>query len=73
MEFRGEQKKTPFFKEVAALWEEAHFKNIALYTQSCYKKPLEDVKEEFGECRIGDITPQDIKRYIVDYASKGRV
>ena len=67
-DYKGEAKKGPLFSDMAEQWETEHFKNISFYTADCYKRPLKDVKDEFGGSRINTITSTDIQRYIAEYA-----
>lgn len=66
-----ERKTNPTFADIADEWQEEHEKNIEYYTADCYKAPLKDVKAEFGDLRITEITPIEIQNFINAYALKG--
>lgn len=59
------------FSKVADRWSSEHFEEVEYYTVQCYRKPLRDVTEEFGEYNIKEITPLDIENYIKRFAAKG--
>ncbi|MEG0898449.1 MAG: site-specific integrase [Oscillospiraceae bacterium] len=59
------------FKKVSEEWEKEHGKEIEHYTRNCYKKPLEDVNEEFGNYIIDTIEPLEIQNFINKFARKG--
>ena len=58
------------FQKIAQQWQEQHDEEIQLYTADCYKKPLKDVTDEFGEYTINEITPKMIQKFLDEMASK---
>lgn len=70
-EFRLELSQGMLFSRAAGLWQQDHEKQIGGYTQSCYKAPLRDLVDEFGEKRLSQITPMDIQRFLDRLASLG--
>ena len=66
-----ERKKFPLFNEVLDLWQEEHFENIALGTQTCYKPAIKRAENEFKGIRLCDITPMDITALLQQLAFLG--
>lgn len=60
------------FKEVADAWEGEHFPTVAPNTLRSYRPALKRAVEWFGSDLIREISPPDIKEFIVDFAGKGR-
>lgn len=58
------------FEKIAVQWQEQHEGEIQLYTAECYKKPLKDVTDEFGEYTLNEITPKMIQQFLDDMAAK---
>lgn len=63
--------KSKIFSEIADEWEEEHSKKIEYYTQSCYIAPLKDLKSEFGDFDITEITSIIFQRFLDNMATKG--
>ena len=66
-----ERKKFPLFNDVLDLWQEEHFEDIALGTQTCYKPAIKRAESEFEGVRLCDITPMDITALLQQLASLG--
>lgn len=45
-------------------WWEMHRENIKVNTRVCYTKPFEDCKEYFKDCKIDEIKPIDVSKFI---------
>jgi len=71
LEYTGEQAKGPTLKEVCEEWQQEDGDSIRYNTQVCYKKPTEDVLEEFGNRRIREITTLQIEAFLRQLAKKG--
>lgn len=54
----------PTFSKVAESWRKESEDRISAYTYSCYKKPYEELIEEFGSKKISDIKTGDLQRFI---------
>ena len=59
------------FKDVADEWEEYHEQSIQVYTRDCYRSPLKDLKNEFGDYIMKDITSLDFQRFLERKAAQG--
>lgn len=79
-EFVDKQKKieeearrnlTKNFNNIADEWEESHEKEVQHYTAEGYKAPLKDLKEEFGEMLLSDITSIMFQRFLEKMADRG--
>lgn len=57
---------SPTFTEVADRWWAQHESEIAVYTADCYRKPLKDVEEYFGDRLLDEIQPLEIQRFLSD-------
>lgn len=55
----------------ADAWWAMHKDNIKHNTQVCYTKPLEDCKSYFKDCKIDEIKPLDVARYIKELSDMG--
>lgn len=71
LEYTGEQEKGPTLKSVCDEWQAAKGDSVRYNTQVCYKKPIEDVLEEFGDQRIREITTIQIEDWLEGYKRKG--
>ena len=71
LEFTGEQAKGRTLKEVCVDWQKEDGDSIRYNTQVCYKKPIEDVLEEFGSRRIREISTLEIEAFLRSLAKKG--
>lgn len=60
------------FKEIADAWEGEHFPTVAPNTLRSYRPALKRAVDWFGSDLIREISPPDIKEFIVDFAGKGR-
>lgn len=69
--FSGEQAKGRTLRDVCEAWQADEGEEIRYNTQSCYKKPTEDVLEEFGDRRIREITTLEIEAFLRALAKKG--
>ena len=52
------------FKIVAEQWKSEHDEQVQTYTADCYRAPVRDCVEEFGEYEPDDITPMMIQRFL---------
>lgn len=59
------------FSAVADDWEREHFESVAPNTLRAYRPALTRAVDHFGDDLIREITPPDIKKFIVDFAAKG--
>lgn len=66
-----EKALNPTFTDIADEWNEDHEKEISHYTYDGYQSPLKNLKEEFGDKLIKDITPLEIQRFINNLGKKG--
>lgn len=64
---RQAQKK---FSDVADEWEEYHEQSIQTYTQICYQAPLKDLKAEFGDCILKEITAINFQLFLERMAAQ---
>ena len=71
LEYTGERAKGPTLKEVCEAWQADEGDTVRYNTQVCYKKPTEDVLEEFGARRIQEITTLEIEAFLRELAKKG--
>lgn len=58
------------FSTVADEWEEYHEKSIQTYTQICYQAPVKDLKSEFGDCILKEITAINFQLFLERMASQ---
>ena len=72
MDYTGAQERGRLFQEVAKEWNGLHFPTLASNTLKSYKPAYERAVTEFGDIPIRKIKPQDIKRFINDFARGGR-
>lgn len=70
-EDRYQKSLKPKFIKVADEWNEAHQKNIEYNTWSSYQAPLKNLKDEFKNAYIEDITPQMIQALLNKLKAKG--
>lgn len=61
----------PKFNKVADDWYEEHSKTIGIYTTDCYKASLKNLKKEFADLPITDITAKDIQNFINKLSKQG--
>lgn len=61
----------PKFEKVADDWYEEHTKTVGVYTSDCYKAPLKNLKKEFSDLAIADITTKDIQNFINKLSKQG--
>lgn len=66
-----ERALNPTFEMVADEWEESHETEVGYYTMNGYKAPVKNLKEEFGNKLIKEITSMDIQRFINELGKKG--
>ncbi len=66
-----EKALNPTFEMVADEWTEAHETEVGYYTMNGYKAPIKNLKEEFGNRLIKEITSIDIQRFINELGKKG--
>ena len=52
------------FREIAELWQAQHDEEIQIYTASCYRRPLQDCIDAFGDLLPGEITPLMIQQLL---------
>lgn len=67
----AELKKCPTFSMAMDEWFEDHRQTIKYNTAACYQAPIRDVRAEFGDLRVSQITPFDIQSYLNAYAKLG--
>ncbi len=67
-EFQRQALKT--FSTVADEWEEYHEQSIQTYTQICYQAPLKDLKAEFGDCILKEITAINFQLFLERMAAQ---
>lgn len=67
-EFQRQALKT--FSTVADEWEEYHTQSIQTYTQICYQAPLKDLKAEFGDCILKEITAINFQLFLERMAAQ---
>ena len=67
-EFQRQAQKT--FSVVADEWEEYHGQSIQTYTQVCYQAPLKDLKNEFGDCILKEITSMNFQLFLERMAAR---
>ncbi len=66
-----ERKLNPTFSDIADEWNESHENEVSHYTYNGYQAPLNNLKDEFGERLIKDITPLELQRFINRLGKKG--
>lgn len=67
-EFQRQAQKN--FAEVADEWEEYHENSIQTYTRVCYQAPLKDLKNEFGDYILKEITAINFQLFLERMASQ---
>ena len=72
MAFTTKAERGRLFKEIADEWEDQHFPTLAPNSLKCYKPAYRRALDEFGEETIRKIRPQDIKRFLTEFARGGR-
>lgn len=72
MEFSAEQDRGRLFKAVAEEWHDLHWPTLAYSTAKGYNAAYQRALDEFGREPIRQIKPQDIKRFITDFARGNR-
>lgn len=71
LEYTGKQARGRLFREVAEEWQAAHFPALAPNTLRGYRPAYQRAVDEFGQTPIKQIKPQDVKRFLVDFARGG--
>ena len=66
-----ERTLNPTFEMVADEWAEAHEAEVGYYTMNGYIAPIKNLKEEFGNKLIKEITSMDVQRFINEFGKKG--
>lgn len=59
------------FSDVADRWQEEHDETIETYTQSCYKAPVKDLKNQFGDLMMSDIDSLVFQSFLDRLAKQG--
>ena len=54
----------PTFREVAERWQNEHDETVSIYTADCYRRPVLDVIEQFGDLHLDEITAPMIQRFL---------
>lgn len=54
----------PTFREIAEQWQEEHDDSVRIYTANCYKRPVLDAIERFGDLQLDEITAPMIQRFL---------
>lgn len=67
----SDNKKYPFFNDILDDWEEAHFSEIAIGTQTCYKPAIKRARDEFKDVRLSEIKSSEITALLNELAAKG--
>lgn len=62
---------TKNFENVADAWQESHEKEVQHYTADGYRAPLKDLKNEFGELLLTDITSIMFQQFLEKMADRG--
>lgn len=70
LEYETEKEKGVKFKAAAEEWREKSETYLTYNTYECYKKPLSDVLERFGDRYIKEIQPYEINSYMLYLADK---
>lgn len=71
LERAEELKKDPYFTDVLDLWQENHFKDIAIGTRVCYQPAIRRAEKEFKGIRLSEMTPMDITALLQELGSLG--
>lgn len=69
LERAEELKKDPYFTDVMELWQEEHFKDIAIGTRACYQPAIRRAEKEFKGIRLSEMTPMDITTLLQELGS----
>lgn len=70
-EFRGVEKKNSTYKEVADRWKYEHWEQISLGTQRNYNAPFNNLRENFDNAEMSDITVRDINLFFERLKTQG--
>ena len=62
---------TKTFENVSDAWLDSHEKEVQYYTYNSYKAPLRDLKEEFGDMLMQDISSIMFQSFLEKMASRG--
>lgn len=65
------RKNSKAFSLIADEWNDKHSEEVEYYTASCYAAPLKDLKAEFGDDNIDEITSISFQKFLDDMAKKG--
>ena len=71
MQYKEKDKNGKTFSDVAEEWSDYHFPELEHNTLKQYRPALADVRTQFGNCYIKEITSNQIDLYIKSYAKKG--
>ena len=71
LEYQIEAEKGRKFSEVADEWEVEHYPGVKDSTQNVYGYAVKRLKEEFGELRMSEVKPLDVKNYILRFEAQG--
>lgn len=64
LEYREKRSESRAFRDVANEWWAEAKRQLATQSLKPYKPALGRAIDEFGDCRLADITPKDILRYL---------
>lgn len=70
IEYQAKLEAGKTFEEVADAWETEHFPTLASNTLRSYRRPKARAVAHFGKRLIREITPPDVKAFIVDFAGQ---
>lgn len=71
IEYQAQVERGRSFREVAADWKEEHFPTLARNTLRGYNAARRRAVEHFGDTPIRQITPPDVKSFVVEFAGLG--
>lgn len=71
---RLDERETPrvlTFREIVNEWQRSKWEEIAFKTRESYRAPVRDVLEEFGDCKLDEITAKDVTAFLNSLAMRG--
>ena len=71
LNYHANKKDCRSFREIAEEWAEEHFDKIEKNTVVCYRPALKRAIENFGDCPVKDVTPNDVNNYILKISKSG--
>lgn len=70
-QWRQEQTASRKFQKVSEEWEIEHEKRSSYNTMRAYQAPLKRLREQFGDSKPEDITPDEVSAYLRYLAGRG--